>query len=1639
MRATSDALVRRDSRARRRDAARASAAAALDDDAWDAIAAALPFFPGLPAHSDCISDHKEGRPSLDRKRGRRPPESTRMATRRLLSRLRALLPLLGACGAEESLAPPPRLASPPPAPPHVRLPPLDTPRRHPPATARPSRAPAALSLRGGEGRRPSLHSDAGNPSLFPSPHGSATPVVTVTLVADLDLSIEAFDAAAQANFTASLAAATRVNVSAVRLSISAASVRVEATITSPTVSDAETVLAAAEEAIAASNASGAFLGFAVTSTPAAPTLSVKPAPPLAAAAEPSAALLAAAFAASSLPAAPVAAAAVAAAALPPSPISASSASASVASASVASASIAAAPFASTAIASSASSAALTAASLSPSAFTAATIAAPALATSVPPTAFASSAISTTARPSAPIAAAPLPSPSFPAAVSTTAVSTTAVSTASVAAASVAPALASASFATAPIAAPSIAAPTFTSSTLSSTLASATVASTTWSTAISTAAITAAAIASAAVATAAVATSHTAASVPTSSLPSPSLAASALAASTLTSPTFASPLPPSSLAPPAIASPTVATATFPAPAIASAAISPTLPSSALAASPFSTTIPTAALATAAVAAAAVPATALATATLATAALASPIPTAALASASESTSLTPSTFATAALATALATAALATAALASSFPTASLASATDLLNLYEATGGDNWFRRDNWTHGDPCTHSWYGITCCPLTHPYLADNDVECLEAIDSPSGVPIIDDHVADPLRRAPLGCHSGWSTGNASFDSIRCTIVRVALGSNNLRGEIRPPWADEPHYLCALHDLQKLDLSNNRLHGGLRRANPDGSLAACAPRLRDIDLSNNGFSDYLPKWLLSVASAPGGVNRVLLTGNRFIYPTNNTLAALSLRDELEKGIVRRCRQPAVECSGLPFVSCEAFGTNSQQANYTFVPSLVDPTKCQQCDSLVGPFILVGSLAFLTMLTLFVYVYLVGKYPEATQQWVATFSIVMYHANTLSIIGDLRLEWPSSVNLLTNSLSFGSFLGVEFVNPECLLKDLGVSAYFLFSICRAAAILCLMFGAQMVQAIVLLWKHCCSSRIGVRRAPRSARIGDGGPPALVHHPPPRAKSALRLGGRRCSVLPEESSRCSLTFAGLTKMASRGVASPPPSPPAAGGEEPKKVTDKELSLVDRLEFAQTIIFSMQVTSSWRIAITLIESEWTSSSETGVGGVVGSVVAFVLLGLEVVYIIRYILLMNQRASTGSWGKMGLTRAKLSFRLSYFVNRYAAHAPWWQFLIWVRQLLLTFTTIMPEFLSSRLVAATVRADLSSADQLRAQAELDITLLWIHAAVAVLIFAIFWAAHVRWQPYVHRVQNVLESWLFFSDIVIVGLGCAYTVLFTYYDGVYIPSLVVEVLIVSLCAGSLVLAIAYFAYEYRQAHKREADETSRQQRRDEYMQSAGLRSAMTAARNRGAPPPFPLPNRLPPHAHTPPSCRRGQEPMAAGLPRGLAGPSAAAGPLERSRSPVSSGPRRAPTGEPSSLGESSKGGATYYDALHPPPMGRREDPFGAKKQSSAEGSLSGSSSKLRSAASKIIAKHRLMARLSVRRVSSGRERSSKDRSPCSVPRSHECGVARISSSGQCGQSGSQAPQMGPRAQSDISNIRANPCVMTTFI
>ena len=56
--------------------------------------------------------------------------------------------------------------------------------------------------------------------------------------------------------------------------------------------------------------------------------------------------------------------------------------------------------------------------------------------------------------------------------------------------------------------------------------------------------------------------------------------------------------------------------------------------------------------------------------------------------------------------------------------------------------------------------------------------------------------------------------------------------------------------------------------------------------------------------------------------------------------------------------------------------------------------------------------------------------------------------------------------------------------------------------------------------------------------------------------------------------------------------------------------------------------------------------------------------------------------------------------------------------------------------------------------------------------------------------PFLLPFQNILESWFFFSDICIVGLGCVYTVLYTYYDQIHLPSLFVEISILFACAGA---------------------------------------------------------------------------------------------------------------------------------------------------------------------------------------------------------------------------------------------------------
>jgi len=93
----------------------------------------------------------------------------------------------------------------------------------------------------------------------------------VTFTTVLSISALDFDAAAQANYTAALAAVAGVSASAITLTVSAGSVTVVATIRVFSSMAAEDAVSAVGSAASESVASGTIMGFPVATTPAQPT------------------------------------------------------------------------------------------------------------------------------------------------------------------------------------------------------------------------------------------------------------------------------------------------------------------------------------------------------------------------------------------------------------------------------------------------------------------------------------------------------------------------------------------------------------------------------------------------------------------------------------------------------------------------------------------------------------------------------------------------------------------------------------------------------------------------------------------------------------------------------------------------------------------------------------------------------------------------------------------------------------------------------------------------------------------------------------------------------------------------------------------------------------------------------------------------------------------------------------------------------------------------------------------------------------------------------------------------------------------------------------------------------------------------
>ena len=64
---------------------------------------------------------------------------------------------------------------------------------------------------------------------------------------------------------------------------------------------------------------------------------------------------------------------------------------------------------------------------------------------------------------------------------------------------------------------------------------------------------------------------------------------------------------------------------------------------------------------------------------------------------------------------------------------------------------------------------------------------------------------------------------------------------------------------------------------------------------------------------------------------------------------------------------------------------------------------------------------------------AIKRWIATAAIMVNHVQTVSILGNLRLEFPPAVEVITSGAGLDILEMIGSVRPECLLVDTGSAA------------------------------------------------------------------------------------------------------------------------------------------------------------------------------------------------------------------------------------------------------------------------------------------------------------------------------------------------------------------------------------------------------------------------------------------------------------------------------------------------------------------------------------------------------------------------------------------------------------------------------
>jgi len=187
---------------------------------------------------------------------------------------------------------------------------------------------------------------------------------------------------------------------------------------------------------------------------------------------------------------------------------------------------------------------------------------------------------------------------------------------------------------------------------------------------------------------------------------------------------------------------------------------------------------------------------------------------------------------------------------------------------------------------------------------------------------------------------------------------------------------------------------------------------------------------------------------------------------------------------------------------------------------------------------------------------------------------------------------------------------------------------------------------------------------------------------------------------------------------------------------------------------------------------------------------------------------------------------------------QRFGEHAPFWQFVIWGRQLVLTLLVLFPSFIgieeeveaigvAANASLAMTNESLSEAQLMQSEQQRLEAVRWPQVGVAllVLLLSALWTA--RSLPFYSAFQNWIELWLLGSSGLVIILAFAYT----HFPASHLP---LEIALTSFLVVSTLAAALYLFVHYRRQVKRATEEAAR--RASAAAKRASQRASVSARR-----------------------------------------------------------------------------------------------------------------------------------------------------------------------------------------------------------